>query len=49
MSAVGQQFTEDQIEEFQEAFVLYDTRGDGTIPVSRGFVTLVFLMHRSPF
>jgi len=30
----GVQFTEDQISEFQEAFLLYDQRGDGKIPVS---------------
>jgi len=28
------QFNEDQIAEFQEAFLLYDNRGDGKIPVS---------------
>jgi myosin light chain 6 len=28
------QFSEDQISEFQEAFLLYDQRGDGKIPVS---------------
>lgn len=27
-------FTEDQIAEFQEAFLLYDNRGDGKIAVS---------------
>ena len=27
-------FSEDQIAEFQEAFALFDTRGDGMIPVS---------------
>ncbi len=26
-------FSEDQIAEFQEAFMLFDTRGDGMIPV----------------
>ena len=26
-------FTEDQIGEFQETFMLFDTRGDGMIPV----------------
>ena len=30
----GIQFNEDQIAEFQEAFLLYDNRGDGRIPVS---------------
>ena len=30
----GIQFNEDQIAEFQEAFLLYDNRGDGKIPVS---------------
>jgi len=30
----GAQFSEDQISEFQEAFLLYDQRGDGKIPVS---------------
>lgn len=29
----GAQFSEDQIAEFQEAFLLYDQRGDGKIPV----------------
>ena len=28
-------FSEDQIGEFQEAFLLYDQRGDGRIPVSQ--------------
>ena len=28
-------FSEDQIGEFQEAFLLYDQRGDGKIPVSQ--------------
>ena len=28
------QFTEDQINEFHEAFLLYDNRGDGNIPVN---------------
>ena len=28
-------FNEDQIGEFQEAFLLYDQRGDGKIPVSQ--------------
>ena len=28
-------FTEDQIGDFQEAFLLYDQRGDGKIPVSQ--------------
>ena len=27
-------FSEDQIAEFQEAFMLFDTKGDGKIPVS---------------
>ncbi|XP_023338145.1 myosin-2 essential light chain [Eurytemora carolleeae] len=31
----GVQFSDDQIAEFQEAFVLYDKRGDGKIPVSQ--------------
>jgi len=30
----GIQFSEDQINEFQEAFLLYDNRGDGKISVS---------------
>jgi Ca2+-binding EF-hand superfamily protein len=36
MSATKQkiQFNEDQISEFQEAFLLYDNRGDGKIPIS---------------
>ena len=29
------QFSEDQIAEFQETFLLYDQRGDGKIPVSQ--------------
>ena len=29
------QFSEDQIAEFQETFLLYDQRGDGRIPVSQ--------------
>ncbi len=28
------QFNEDQINEFHEAFLLYDNRGDGKIPVN---------------
>ena len=31
MSGTG--FTEDQIGEYQETFALFDTRGDGMIPV----------------
>ena len=31
----SRQFSEDQIAEFQEAFLLYDQRGDGKIPVSQ--------------
>ena len=27
-------FTEDQINDFQETFTLFDTKGDGMIPVS---------------
>jgi Ca2+-binding EF-hand superfamily protein len=27
-------FTEDQLADFQEAFLLFDTKGDGKIPVS---------------
>jgi Ca2+-binding EF-hand superfamily protein len=27
-------FTEDQLADFQEAFLLFDTKGDGRIPVS---------------
>ncbi len=34
MSRGGAQFNEDQILEFQEAFLLYDNRGDGKIPVA---------------
>jgi len=34
MSTQRIQFNEDQIAEFQEAFLLYDNRGDGRIPVS---------------
>merc|ERR1711872_344611 len=32
---MSRQFNEDQIAEFQEAFLLYDQRGDGKIPVSQ--------------
>jgi len=31
----SRQFNDDQIAEFQEAFLLYDQRGDGKIPVSQ--------------
>ena len=34
MSKSGSGFTEDQVAEFQEAFALFDTRGDGMIPVT---------------
>ena len=34
MSRGGMSFSEDQIAEFQEAFLLYDNRGDGKIAVS---------------
>ena len=34
MSRGQQQFSEDQLAEFQEAFLLYDNRGDGKISVS---------------
>ena len=33
MTKSGSGFTEDQVAEFQEAFALFDTRGDGMIPV----------------
>jgi hypothetical protein len=33
MSGKSKDFSEDQIAEFQEAFQLFDTRGDGMIPV----------------
>ena len=32
---MSRQFNDDQIAEFQEAFLLYDQRGDGKIPVSQ--------------
>jgi len=31
-------FTEDQIDEFQEVFRLFDTKGDGMIPVIDTFI-----------
>ena len=34
MTKSGSGFTEDQVAEFQEAFALFDTRGDGMIPVT---------------
>ena len=34
MSTQRIQFNEDQIAEFQEAFLLYDNRGDGKISVN---------------
>ena len=36
-------FSEDQIAEFQEAFALFDTRGDGMIPVT------AFIFHETAF
>jgi Ca2+-binding EF-hand superfamily protein len=30
-------FTEDQIADFQEVFMLFDTKGDGMIPVGYQF------------
>jgi Ca2+-binding EF-hand superfamily protein len=44
------QFSEDQIAEFQETFLLYDQRGDGRIPVSqigksRAKSTKMFRIH----
>ena len=36
-------FTEDQIDEFQEVFRLFDTKGDGMIPV---IVHIVFLIEQ---
>ena len=47
MSGTG--FTEDQIAEFQETFMLLDTRGDGMIPVSTySFMpTHLLFFHRS--
>ena len=46
-------FTEDQIDEFQEVFRLFDTKGDGMIPViitklARLFVIIFFAQLR-PF
>jgi len=35
MSKSGSGFTEDQVAEFQEAFALFDTRGDGMIPANQ--------------
>ena len=40
MTKSGSGFSEDQVAEFQEAFALFDTRGDGMIPV---IVSLTFL------
>jgi Ca2+-binding EF-hand superfamily protein len=33
MSALSTSFNEDQMAEFQEAFLLFDNHGDGRIPV----------------
>jgi len=35
MTKSGSGFSEDQVAEFQEAFALFDTRGDGMIPASQ--------------
>jgi len=35
MTKSGSGFTEDQVAEFQEAFALFDTRGDGMIPANQ--------------
>ena len=35
----GGSFTEDQIADFQEAFQLFDTKGDGMIPVRHSQIT----------
>ena len=40
MTKSGSGFSEDQVAEFQEAFALFDTRGDGMIPV---IVSLTYL------
>jgi Ca2+-binding EF-hand superfamily protein len=42
------QFSEDQIAEFQETFLLYDQRGDGRIPVSQIGVFYTVLRIRDP-
>ena len=34
-------FNEDQIAEFQEVFTLFDTVGDGMIPVREKYLTLI--------
>ena len=39
MTKSGSGFTEDQVAEFQEAFALFDTRGDGMIPVIRRYLS----------
>jgi len=35
MTKSGSGFSEDQVAEFQEAFALFDTRGDGMIPANQ--------------
>lgn len=40
-------FNEDQIAEFQETFMLFDTRGDGMIPVSKFFVENVITLQKA--
>ncbi len=42
MSGKKTGFTEDQVADFQETFMLFDTKGDGQIPVrSKGFARLL--------
>ena len=40
-------FSEDLIGEFQEAFMLFDTKGDGMIPVSKNYNDqAIYLNHK---
>ena len=39
-------FNEDQIAEFQETFMLFDTRGDGMIPVRNKTENLIILQQK---
>ena len=41
MTKSGSGFSEDQVAEFQEAFALFDTRGDGMIPVIVSFTYIL--------
>jgi hypothetical protein len=45
-------FTEDQLADFQEAFLLFDNKGDGRIPVSvlysMRYLSIQVLIHKDP-